>query len=78
MELVDAAVSRHLQKKFELGLFENPYVDEGRVLEVFDTPDQRRLARQIACQSMILLSNDGILPLKKTIRTLAVIGPERR
>jgi hypothetical protein len=38
MEWVDAAVSRHLQKKFELGLFENPYVDEDRVLEVFDTP----------------------------------------
>jgi beta-glucosidase len=72
---VDTAVSRHLQKKFELGLFENPFVDEGRVLEVFDTPDQRRLARQIASQSMVLLSNDGLLPLKKTIGRLAVIGP---
>ena len=38
MDWVDTAVSRHLQKKFELGLFENPYVDEGRVLEVFETP----------------------------------------
>ncbi len=75
MDWVDTAVSRHLQKKFELGLFENPYVDEGRVLEVFDTPDQRRLARQIASQSMVLLANDGLLPLKKTIGTLAVIGP---
>jgi len=74
-ELVDAAVSRHLQKKFELGLFENPYVDEGRVLEVFETPQQRQLARRIASQSLTLLSNDGILPLKKTIRRLAVIGP---
>ena len=62
-------------KKFELGLFENPYVDEGRVLEVFDTPGQRLLARQIASQSMVLLSNDGILPLKKTVGTMAVIGP---
>jgi beta-glucosidase len=75
MELVDAAVSRHLQKKFELGLFENPYVDEGHVLEVFDTPAQRLLARQIACQSMVLLANDGLLPLRKNIGTLAVIGP---
>ena len=75
MQLVDAAVSRHLVKKFELGLFENPYVDEGRVLEVFDTPDQRRLAFQIACQSMVLLSNDGLLPFKKNTGTLAVIGP---
>ena len=75
MDLVDAAVSRHLQKKFELGLFENPYVDEGRVLEVFETPEQRQLARQIADQSMILLANDGTLPLNRSIRKLAVIGP---
>jgi beta-glucosidase len=75
MACVDAAVSRHLQKKFELGLFENPYVDEDRVLEVFDTPDQRLLAGQIARQSLVLLANDGILPLQKTIRKLAVIGP---
>lgn len=75
MELVDLAVSRHLQKKFELGLFENPYVDDGRVLEVFDTPSQHHLARHIARQSMVLLSNHGILPLQKTIGTLAVIGP---
>jgi beta-glucosidase len=75
IDLVDIAVSRHLQKKFELGLFENPYVDENHVLEVFETPDQRALANQIACQSMVLLTNNGILPLKKTSGTLAVIGP---
>ena len=75
LDLVDAAVSRHLEKKFELGLFENPFVDEGRLQEVFDTPDQRRLARQIASQSMVLLANDGLLPLQKTSGTLAVIGP---
>ncbi len=72
---IDAAVGRHLQKKFELGLFENPYVDEGRVLEVFDTPAQRELAHHIARQSMVLLANDGILPLPTTISKLAVIGP---
>jgi beta-glucosidase len=75
MDKVDAAVSRHLLKKFELGLFENPLVDEGRVLEVFETLDQRGLARRIASQGMVLLANDGLLPLGKTIRTLAVIGP---
>ena len=75
MDLVNTAVSRHLQKKFELGLFENPYVNEGLILEVFETPAQRSLARQIASQSMVLLANDGLLPLKKTIGTLAVIGP---
>ncbi|HVP21636.1 MAG TPA: glycoside hydrolase family 3 N-terminal domain-containing protein [Anaerolineaceae bacterium] len=75
LEAIDAAVSRHLQKKFELGLFENPYVDEGRVLEVFDTPEQRKLAHQIARQSMVLLTNNGTLPLPKTLSKLAVIGP---
>ena len=75
LDLVNTAVSRHLQKKFELGLFEDPFVEEGRVLEVFETPAQRRLARQIATQSMVLLANDGLLPFKKTAGTLAVIGP---
>ena len=74
-EFIDTAVKRHLCKKMELGLFENPYVDEGRVLEVFETSEQRTHARQIACQSMVLLQNDGMLPLKKTMNTLAVIGP---
>ena len=75
MDWVDGAVTRHLTKKFELGLFEGPYVDEGRVLEVFDSPAQRELAFQIACQSMVLLSNDGLLPLRQSLGTLAVIGP---
>jgi len=75
VELVDQAVQRHLKKKVELGLFENPYVSDGRVLEVFETSEQRALAREIARQSMVLLKNDGLLPLNKTIETLAVIGP---
>ena len=72
---VDTAVCRHLEKKFELGLFENPFVDECKVLDVFETPAQRKLAREIARKSMVLLKNDGLLPLKKNIRKLAVIGP---
>ena len=75
IELVDTAVQRHLKKKFELGLFENSYVNENKVLEVFETPEQRTLAHDIACKSMVLLKNDGFLPLQKTIKTLAVIGP---
>ena len=75
LETIDLAVSRHLQKKIELGLFENPYVDEDRVLEVFETPENRTLAREIAVQSMVLLKNDGLLPLSKSVKTLAVIGP---
>ena len=75
LELVDVAVQRHLKKKLELGLFENPYVDEGKVLEVFETADQRALAREVARKSMVLLKNDGLLPLQKSIKTIAVIGP---
>jgi beta-glucosidase len=75
IELVDQAVRRHLRKKFELGLFENPYVDEGKVLDVFETPQQRELAFRSACKSMVLLKNDGLLPFPKSIKTLAVIGP---
>jgi beta-glucosidase len=59
LELVDQAVRRHLQKKFELCLFENPYVDEGRVLEVFETPEQRALARQIAQKSFGIRTCSG-------------------
>lgn len=75
MDLVDLAVRRHLQKKYELGLFDHPYADEGKVWEVYETPEQRSLAREIARKSMVLLKNDGLLPLPKSIRTLAVIGP---
>jgi beta-glucosidase len=74
--LVDTAVSRLLTKKFELGLFENPYVDARQVTSVFETPQQRALARQIAQKSIVLLQNEGdLLPLPKTLSTLAVIGP---
>ena len=75
IEVIDLSVSRHLQKKFELGLFDDPYVNEATVLSVFETPENRALAYQIACQSMVLLKNDGILPLSKTVSSIAVIGP---
>jgi beta-glucosidase len=75
METVDLAVRRHLQKKFELGLFDHPYVDEEHVLEVFDTAEDRRLAYEIACKSLVLLKNDGLLPLKPSGLKVAVIGP---
>lgn len=74
MEDIDTAVGRVLQAKLELGLFDTPYVDEACVLASFETPAQRSLAREIACQSVVLLKNDGLLPLKK-VNIIAVIGP---
>ena len=73
---IDTAVQRILQKKFELGLFDNPYVDVDRVLPLYETRDQRQLARRIAAQSIVLLKNEGgVLPLSKELNSIAVIGP---
>jgi beta-glucosidase len=74
--LIDISVERILRKKFELGLFENPFVDADRVMTVYETPAQRQLARTIAEQSIVLLKNENdLLPLNKNIKSIAVIGP---
>jgi beta-glucosidase len=74
--LVDASVRRVLRLKFALGLFECPYVEPERAVAVFDTAEQRALARRLAQQSIVLLKNDGdLLPLPKSLGTIAVIGP---
>jgi beta-glucosidase len=70
---IDVAVARVLRDKFELGLFERPYVDPERAAAVVDTAQHRRLARTIARKSLALLRNDGILPLRPG--RIAVIGP---
>jgi beta-glucosidase len=70
---IDAAAARVLRDKFELGLFEQPYVDPRHAAGTVDTPGQRRLARTIARKSLTLLRNDGILPLRPG--RIAVIGP---
>ncbi|WP_051367566.1 beta-glucosidase family protein [Hamadaea tsunoensis] len=68
----DQAVRRVLRAKFALGLLDRPYVDEDRVT-VAD-PAGRALAREIAEKSLILLANDGTLPLAPGTR-IAVVGP---
>ena len=76
MDVLDEAVGRVLTSKFELGLFENPFVAEGSVLETFSNPEGKRISRQIADESIILLKNENdLLPLGKNIRSIAVIGP---
>jgi beta-glucosidase len=73
---IDAAVARVLTGKVELGLFEQPYVDAEGAAAAVDTPAHRRLARTIARRSLVLLRNDGILPLEGLgAGRIAVIGP---
>lgn len=72
--LLDESVRRALTIKFEYGLFEHPYVDEGKVQAAMTTPQKAELSRAIAEKSITLLKNDGVLPLKKGLK-LAVVGP---
>lgn len=69
---VEEAAARVLKIKVLLGLFENPYVDEA-VSDVLDNPGARKLAREAARKSVVLLENRGALPLKA--RSIAVVGP---
>lgn len=73
---LDEAVSRVLRLKFEMGLFENPYVNPQLAKARVRTSESIAIARETARQSIILLENkNNILPLKKTISRIAVIGP---
>ena len=76
--IVDDAVRRILRVKFALGLFDNPYKysDEKREKQVLLADENLAKAREIARKSIVLLKNEGsILPLKKDIGSIAVIGP---
>src|SRR5579875_1798741 len=75
MEVVDTAVRRVLSAKVRLGLFESPYVDLAKVPAAFADPANVALARRAAARSIVLLSNDGLLPLAPDLGTIAVIGP---
>ena len=73
-EIVDDAVRRVLRAKFRLGLFEQPYTDVKRA-SVHLHADHRQAVYKAAAQSLVLLKNDGILPLAKSDLTLGVFGP---
>jgi beta-glucosidase len=76
MELVDRAVRRVLQLKFRLGLFENPYVDPAQAEKTTHSEEHRRLALQAAREGIVLLRNEGgLLPLRRELKRIAVIGP---
>jgi beta-glucosidase len=72
---LDTSVLRVLRMKCAAGLFEQPYVDEDApTLAPLDAPEARALAREVAEQSIVLLANDGVLPLANGAR-VAVLGP---
>ena len=73
---VDQAVERILRVKFLLGLFDQPYADPDMAEKVSNCAAHRRLAYLAATKSLVLLKNDGLLPLAvNNIKKLAVIGP---
>lgn len=73
--VLDASVSRVLSIKFRLGLFDNPYVDESIAPRITQCPEHRQMALESALQGVVLLKNDGALPLTAKARRIAVMGP---
>ena len=74
MEELDAMVANVLRLKYELGLFDNPYVDEAAVS--FYAPESLEAARKAVEESAVLLKNNGILPIDfNTVKKIAVVGP---
>jgi len=72
---IDLAVRRSLIMKARLGLLDkNPQIGKDGVLD-FDPPENRTLAYKAACQSIVLLKNNGVLPLKDNIKNIALVGP---
>ena len=69
IENVDAAVRRVLRFKYEIGLFDNPYID------VSNENNYKSLSLESSLKSIVLLKNDGILPISRDIKNIAVIGP---
>lgn len=73
---IDIAVRPILALKVRMGLFEQPYIDEALLEQVVARPEHRQGARLAAQRSMVLLRNEGgLLPLSKSLKNVAVIGP---
>ncbi|PWG80099.1 glycoside hydrolase family 3 N-terminal domain-containing protein [Pararcticibacter amylolyticus] len=74
--VLDTALARVLRIKFEMGLFENPYVDPAKAAREVGKAANVEMARKVAQESLILLKNENnLLPLKKDVKSIAVIGP---
>ena len=73
-DALNQAVKRVLRLKFEMGLFEHPYVDDKIAGKLVNNAEAVATARHAARESITLLKNDGILPLSKDLK-VAVVGP---
>lgn len=74
-EVIDTAVLRVLYVKFELGLFENPYPHIDNLEAEFADPTNREKSLEMAHKSIVMLKNDGTLPLPKRGKKIALVGP---
>jgi len=75
-EVLDSLARRVLNQKYELGLFDDPYVDEEKAEEIFKDNKGREISKELYEKSMVLLKNrNGILPLKDDYRKIGLIGP---
>lgn len=74
-ERFDEAVKTVLTMKVQMGLFEpdEVFLPQGEV--VLDIPEHRKIAYEMACQSVVLLKNSGILPLSDRVKKIALVGP---
>lgn len=76
METIDEAVMRILTVKFELGIFEHPYVDEAHYKEVVRCEKHKQVSYEAAKESIVMLQNkNNVLPLRKDVKSIALIGP---
>lgn len=75
VDIINNSVKNVLTLKFRLGLFENPYTDEENYKNVIRCDAHKDIALQGARQSVTLLENNGILPLKNNYKTIGVVGP---
>lgn len=75
IERINDAVKRVLRVKFDLGLFENPYTDEEKYKDVIRCDEHREISLNVARESITLLKNDGVLPISKECKSIALIGP---
>ncbi|MCL2406955.1 MAG: glycoside hydrolase family 3 C-terminal domain-containing protein [Defluviitaleaceae bacterium] len=74
-DVIDTAVARVLRVKFELGLFENHQTDAKLFKQVARSEEHMQTALEVARKAQTLVKNNGILPLSKNIKSIAVIGP---